>query len=59
MLREKEPGKNFGENLPGDSISSEHLTHTEIKAEVFYSTVKKLIDLNSPAPTSSNMLLRL
>lgn len=55
-------GKNFVEKLSGDgtgSISSEHLSHTEIKAEVFYSTLKKSIDLNSPAPTSNNMLLRL
>lgn len=40
-------GKNFVEKLSGDrtgSISSKHLTHTEIKAEAFYSTFKKLID---------------
>lgn len=49
------------EKLSGDrtgSISSAHLTHTEIKAEVFYNSLKELIDLNFPAPTSHNMILR-
>lgn len=51
VTRERE--KNFVEKLSGDrtgSISSEHLSHTEIKPEVFYSTFKKLIDLNFPRP---------
>ena len=51
VTRERE--KNFVEKLSGDrtgSISSEHLSHTEIKPGVFYSTFKKLIDLNFPRP---------
>lgn len=51
VTRERE--KNFVEKLSGDrtgSISSEHLSHTEIKPEVFYSTFKKLMDLNFPRP---------
>ena len=32
-------------------------THTEIKEEVFYSTLKKLIDWNCPAPTCKNMFI--
>ena len=50
--------KNFVEKLSGDrtgSISSEHLTHTEIKDEVFYRTFKKIDRLKSPGPTCSNM----
>ena len=51
VTRERE--KNFVEKLSGDrtgSISSEHLSHTEIKPEVLNSTFKKLIDLNFPRP---------
>ena len=51
VTRERE--KNFVEKLSGDrtgSISSEHLSHTEIKDEVFYRTFKKIDRLKFPRP---------